>query len=84
MLLVTGPGDLTYNSQRQILGVIPLTGKISYHLFMLDYEGSQKGYSAKLCRKSKWHPQATLNKSSMLFIENSLINLCRKELDLWS
>ncbi len=57
ILLVTGWGDATYNSRRSVLAAIPLTEKISYHLFTIDTSASNAGGIVKLNRKSKWHPQ---------------------------
>lgn len=55
--VVTGYGDITYNSRRGILGTISVSGKISYHLYTIDTNPSQMNNSVKLCRKSKWHPE---------------------------
>ena len=55
--LVTGYGDITYNSRRSILGAVPLDQKISYHLFNVDYNASKTKDIVKLSRKSKWHSQ---------------------------
>ena len=43
-----GNGDVTFNSRRNLLGVISITNKVAYHLFNIDGDGT------KLCRKSKW------------------------------
>lgn len=57
-LIVTGVGDVTYNSRRGLLGAISLNGKIAYHLYNIEFISAQKsGYSGKLLRKSKWHSQ---------------------------
>lgn len=53
--LVTGTGDVTYNSRRGILGAISVGGKISYHLYSLAT--SKAGDIVKLIRKSRWHSQ---------------------------
>ena len=50
-------GDLTYNTKRNLLGAISVTGKIAYHLFTVNTNCSNLKDSAKLIRKSKWHPQ---------------------------
>ena len=55
--LVSGPGDITYNSRRSILGAAPLRGKISYHLFNVDPNASKTKDIVKLIRKSKYHAQ---------------------------
>jgi hypothetical protein len=39
-MIFTGWGDMTYNSLRNILCVIPLQGKIAYHLFNAEDETS--------------------------------------------
>ena len=55
--LVTGYGDITYNSRRSILGAVPLAQKISYHLFNVGSNASKTKDIVKLIRKSKWHSQ---------------------------
>ena len=55
--LETGPGDITYNSRRGILGAVPLYGKISYHLSNVNSNASKPKDIVKLIRKSKWHSQ---------------------------
>ena len=54
-LLATGYGDVAYNPRRNILGAIPVGGKIAYHLY--NFDNSKVGNSVKLTRKSKWHSQ---------------------------
>ncbi len=54
---MVGFGDVTYNSRRSILGVIPVTGKIAYHLFSINTGASSTEEIVKLSRKSKWHSQ---------------------------
>lgn len=56
-ILVTGFGDVTYNSRRNILGAIGLNGKISYHLFGIQHNGYEDSCTVKLLRKAKWHSQ---------------------------
>lgn len=56
-LKVTGQGDVTYNSRRNILGAIPINGKVSYHLFNVDISGSNTNDVVKLSRQSKWYDQ---------------------------
>lgn len=58
--LVTGFGDVTYNSRRGFLGAIPLEGKIAYHLYHIGYSGKKSGYGVKLLRKSKWCSQFSI------------------------
>ncbi len=55
-LLVTGWGDVTYNSRRSILAAIPVTEKISYHLFNVDAYASNTKEIVKLNRKTRWSP----------------------------
>ena len=61
--LGTGPGDITYNSRRGILGAVPLYGKTSYHLFHVDSNASKTKDIVKLIRKSKWHSQSSNHQS---------------------
>ena len=53
LILVTGFGDVTYNPRRSIFGAIPVTGKISYHLY--DVATGKAGNIVKLISKSKWY-----------------------------
>ena len=55
LTLVTGFGDLTYNTKRNLLGAISVSGKIAYHLFSVDANCSTLQESVKLIRKSKWN-----------------------------
>ena len=55
--LATSYGDLTYNTRRNVLGAIPLTGKIAYHLWIIEYSGQRSNYDIKLLRKSRWPVQ---------------------------
>lgn len=57
LFLETGDGDVTYNSRRGILGTIPCTRKMGFHLFSVGYSGQKGNYSVKLLKKSKWHSQ---------------------------
>ena len=52
-----GYGDVTYNSRRKILGVIPLEDEVAYHLFNVDPYTSNTGDTVKLYRKTKWPSQ---------------------------
>lgn len=58
--LVTGDGDVAYNSRRGILSAIPLGGKVAYHLFKIDSYPSKIDDTVKLCRKSKRHSQYSI------------------------
>ncbi len=62
--IVVGHGDVTYNSRRSILGAIPVTGRIAYHLFAIDTSASNAGGIVKLNRKSKWHSQYSTKKGN--------------------
>ena len=53
--LVTGHGDVTYNSRKSILGAIPVGGKIAYHLY--NFSAGKTENTVQLLRKSKWHSQ---------------------------
>ena len=53
-LLGTGSGDVTYNPRRNILGTIPVDGKLSYHLFGFEYEYLKTNYTAKLLKKANF------------------------------
>ncbi len=55
--LAVGFGDVTYNSRRSILGAIPVTGRIAYHLLTVDISASNADNIVKLSRKSKWDSQ---------------------------
>ena len=59
LTIVTGFGDLTYNTKRNLLGAISLSGKIAHHLFSVDTDCVNTKESVKLLRKSKWHSQYT-------------------------
>lgn len=61
--LVTGYGDITYNSRSGLLGTICVSRNISYHLFTIDPYLLKAGDTVKLCRRSKWHPQYNSSKS---------------------
>lgn len=61
--LVTGTGDVTYNSRRNILGAISVDRSISYNLFNLDINSPDK--VAKLCRKSQWRIHYSTSLSSI-------------------
>lgn len=62
----TGQGDVSYNVRRNVIGALPLEGKITYHLFTLDPHASKSSAIVKLCRKSAWHPKVRAHKSSKL------------------
>ncbi len=51
---MVGPGDVTYNPRRSILGAIPVAGRIAYHLFTIDASASNAGSVVKLNRKTRW------------------------------
>ena len=55
IILGTGCGDATHNSRRGILGAIPVTKRIAYHLY--DVATGKASNIVKLIRKSKWHSQ---------------------------
>ena len=57
IVLVTGFGDLTYNTKRNLLGAISISNEIAYHLFSVDINGLNIKGSIKLIRKSRWHSQ---------------------------
>ena len=57
IVIVTGYGDLTYNTRRNLLGAISVGGKITYHLFSVNTNCVNVKESIKLMRKSKWHSQ---------------------------
>ncbi len=52
-----GYGDVTYNSRRGILGVIPSTERIVYHLFAINAGASNTKDIVQFNRKSKWYSQ---------------------------
>lgn len=49
----TGFGDVSYNTQRNILGALPVTGKIAYHLYNNGWSDHKP--CIELLKKSKWH-----------------------------
>lgn len=54
----TGYGDLAYNSRRNIIGAMPIKGKVAYHLFSTQYSSHGKSrYDVKQLRKAKWPSQ---------------------------
>ena len=55
--IVVGHGDFTYNTKRNLLGAISLSGKIAYHIFTVDANCPKIKESVRLTRKSKWHSQ---------------------------
>ncbi len=57
-------GDVTYNSRRNILGAIPIAGRIAYHLFNVDANTSNAHGIVKLNRKSKWHSQHSIQQGN--------------------
>ena len=60
-MLVTGHGDVTYNSRKSILGAIPVGGKLVYHFY--NFTTKKTDNIVKLTRKSKWHTQYSTNES---------------------
>ena len=56
-VVVTGFGDLTYNTKRDYFGAVNVGGKIAYHLFSANTNALNTKEAIKLIRKSKWHPQ---------------------------
>lgn len=54
---MTGWGDMTYNSRRNILAAISVAQEISYHLFKIDTSATRAGQIARLYRKAQWHSQ---------------------------
>ena len=69
----TEPGDVTYNSRRNLLGAIPSGGQIAYHLFNIEYNALKSNYSVKLLRKSKWLPQYKVISGKLLTLSNSAL-----------
>lgn len=73
--LVTGPGDVSYNLRRDLLGAISLERKIAYHLFGIDHAGQKYNSGAKLLKKAKWHSQYDTdnrNQSNLLVISQTI------------
>ena len=64
----TGNGDVTYNSRRNILAAIPVTGKITYHLFSVDPNASNSKDIIKLNQKSKWRAQIRTQEGNQSFL----------------
>lgn len=66
---------MTYNSRRNLLGAISVSGKTAYHLFDIEYDGYRKNIKGRLLRKSKW-PVACDTKSNIkaIFERQVLIN----------
>ena len=56
-LLVTGYGDLTYNSKRNLFGAMCQSEKTAYHLFSFNTDSVNAKDVVKLSRRSKWHSQ---------------------------
>lgn len=52
---MTGYGDVSYNSRRNILGAISLDKKVAYHLWIIEYSQQKNNYNIKLLQKAKWH-----------------------------
>lgn len=52
---MTGYGDVSYNSRRNILGAISLDKKVAYHLWVIEYSQQKNNYNIKLLQKAKWH-----------------------------
>lgn len=52
---MTGNGDATYNTRRDLLGAISIGKEITYHLFNVTY--SDYHSRVKLLRKSSWPSQ---------------------------
>lgn len=59
---------MTYNPLKNLLGAIPVGGKIAYHLYNIEYDGNKSNYRAKLLRKSKWHPQYNKAQGNLKFL----------------
>ena len=59
--LVTGNGDVTYNSRRGFLGAIPVTGEIAYHLYGVTT--GKVGNTVNFIRKFRWHSQQSTERS---------------------
>ena len=75
--LVTGNGDVTYNSRRGILGAICVEGKIANHLFHINGNPSKIDHAvAKLCRKSSWDPHYSTLKGSLFIFELIRVHFC--------
>ncbi len=53
---MTGNGAVTYNSRRNTLAAVPVTGRAAYHLFTID-KSSKTEDTVRLNRKSKWQRQ---------------------------
>ena len=68
LALDTGWGDLTYNTKRNLLGAISLSGRISYHLFFVDTTCLNIKESIKLLRKSKWDPKYANMKGKFIIL----------------
>ena len=67
-LAVTGVGDVTYNSRRNMLGGICLGGGVAYHLWNIDANASRVDDIVKLSRRSRWHWQYNFeNRNSQIF-----------------
>ena len=54
-ILVTGYGDVVYNSRRNLLAAIPVTGKMLFHLFNIQYSALKNNYTVSLLAKMKWN-----------------------------
>ena len=52
--LVTGNGDVTFNSRRRLLGAIPLGELAAYHLWNIDYSRQKSDNNVRLLKKSRW------------------------------
>ena len=73
---VTGHGDVTYNSRRNILAAIPIENKISYHLWRIGSSGKEKNYGATLLRRSKWFKQYRNNDGNLSIVSVIFYRSC--------
>lgn len=55
--LVTGFGDVAYNSRRGILGAVAAEREIGLHLWNIGYCGQKSNFEVKLLKQMKWHPE---------------------------
>lgn len=58
---------MTYNARRELLGVIPIGQKITYHLFNIgSYSGQKSTPRFNLSKKATWNPYCEGNQMSGL------------------
>lgn len=50
-LIGTVSEDVVYNARRNLLGAIPLTKKVTCHLWNIEYSGQKKHHNVKLLKK---------------------------------